>query len=160
MKMIKTLCAIGVVAASFSAANVMAKVSAEEAAKLGNELTPVGAEKAGNADGTIPAWTGGITEPPAGFVVGKPYLDPFASDQVLYTITKDNMVQYADKLSDGQKSMLEKYPTKGLKGADDESRKTYDAIKKLREVLKRNKEDVKFVRDDFDDNNESTRLIL
>ena len=50
MKMIKTLCAIGVVAASFSAANVMAKVSPEEAAKLGNELTPIGAEKAGNAD--------------------------------------------------------------------------------------------------------------
>lgn len=57
-------------------------------------------------------------------------------------------------------NMLEKYPTKGLKGADEESKKTYDAIKKLREVLKRNKEDTKFVRDDFDNNNESSRLIL
>ncbi len=47
MKMIKTICAIGVVAASLNAGNVMAKVSAEEAAKLGAELTPVGAEKVG-----------------------------------------------------------------------------------------------------------------
>jgi len=57
-------------------------------------------------------------------------------------------------------NMLEKYPSKGLKNADEESKKTYEAIKKFREVLKRNKEDVKFVRDDFDDNNESSRLIL
>ena len=115
MKMIKTLCAIGVVAASLNAANVMAKVSAEEAARLGKDLTPVGGEMAGNADGTIPAYTGGITEAPAGFEVGKPYIDPYASDQVLFTITKDNMGQYADKLSDGQKKMLEKYPSYKLK---------------------------------------------
>jgi len=57
-------------------------------------------------------------------------------------------------------NMLEKYPSKGLKGADEESKKTYDAIKKLRQVLKSNKEDAKFVRDDFDDNNERSRLIL
>jgi len=35
-----------------------AKVSQEEADKLGNELTPVGANPEGNADGTIPAWQG------------------------------------------------------------------------------------------------------
>lgn len=114
MKMIKTLCAIGVVAASFSAANVMAKVSPEEAAKLGNELTPIGAEKAGNAEGTIPEWTGGV-EAPADYKVGEPYPDPFASDQVLFTITKDNMAQYADKLSDGQKKTLERYSTYKMK---------------------------------------------
>ncbi|WP_197479503.1 DUF1329 domain-containing protein, partial [Oleiphilus sp. HI0132] len=114
MKMIKTLCAIGVVAASFSAANVMAKVSPEETAKLGNELTPIGAEKAGNADGTIPEWTGGV-EAPADYKVGEPYPDPFASDQVLFTITKDNMAQYADKLSDGQKKTLERYSTYKMK---------------------------------------------
>ena len=48
MKMIKAICAIGVVATSLNASNVMAKVSAEEAAKLGTTLTPVGAERAGN----------------------------------------------------------------------------------------------------------------
>jgi hypothetical protein len=35
-----------------------AGVSAQEAAKLGKELTEVGAERAGNASGTIPAWVG------------------------------------------------------------------------------------------------------
>ena len=33
--------------------------TAEEAAQLGKTLTPLGAEKAGNKDGTIPAWDGG-----------------------------------------------------------------------------------------------------
>jgi len=38
---------------------VYAKVSPEEAARLGlegTELTPLGAIRAGNADGSIPAW--------------------------------------------------------------------------------------------------------
>ena len=42
-------------------APAMAAVSAADAAKLGAELTPLGAEKAGNADGSIPAWDGGLT---------------------------------------------------------------------------------------------------
>ncbi|MDD3762343.1 MAG: DUF1329 domain-containing protein [Nevskiales bacterium] len=37
----------------------LAKVSADEAARLGKDLTPVGATAAGNADGSIPAWVGG-----------------------------------------------------------------------------------------------------
>ena len=40
-----------------------AAVSADEAAKLKAELTPFGAEKAGNKDGSIPAWSGGHTTP-------------------------------------------------------------------------------------------------
>ncbi|MCD6293246.1 MAG: DUF1329 domain-containing protein, partial [Deltaproteobacteria bacterium] len=43
------------------ASGVQAKISAEEAARLGKDLTPIGGEMAGNAAGTIPAWTGGIT---------------------------------------------------------------------------------------------------
>ena len=35
-------------------AMAMAAVSAEEAAELGKSLTPVGAERAGNADGPAP----------------------------------------------------------------------------------------------------------
>ncbi len=111
MKLIKTICAIGVVAASFNAGHALAKVSPEEAAKLGNELTPVGAEKAGNADGTIPEWTGGLKEIPAGYKKGEPYVDPYADDKVLFTINKDNAGQYADKLSDGQQAMLAAYPS-------------------------------------------------
>lgn len=113
MKFIKTMCAIGVVAASVNAGNVMAKVSPEEAAKLGgSELTPFGAEKAANADGTIPEWTGGLTEIPASFVPGSgDYVDPYAADKILFVITKDNMAQYADKLTEGQKAMLTAYDT-------------------------------------------------
>ena len=91
----------------------VAKVSPEEAAKLGiegTELTPHGAIRAGNADGSIPAWEGGIKAPPAGYQQGGWYLDPFADDKVLFTITAQNYQQYADKLSPGQIAMLKKYP--------------------------------------------------
>ena len=53
-------------------------------------LTPLGAEKAGNAAGTIPAWDGGITTPPAGYQRGAHHPDPFAGDQPLFTITSAN----------------------------------------------------------------------
>ena len=56
-----------------------AAVSESEAARLGQDLTPMGAIKAGNADGTIPAWDGGITTPPAGFKPGDHHPDPYRS---------------------------------------------------------------------------------
>jgi len=93
--------------------NVVAKVTAEEAAKLGvdgTELTPVGAIRAGNADGTIPAWEGGIKTPPAGYKEGDWYIDPYADDKPLFTITAQNYQQYADKLTAGQIAMMKKYP--------------------------------------------------
>ncbi|HSX65601.1 MAG TPA: hypothetical protein VLF15_12785, partial [Pseudoxanthomonas sp.] len=43
-----------------------AAVSAEQANALKDTLTPLGAEKAGNSDGSIPAWTGGLTGEVAG----------------------------------------------------------------------------------------------
>jgi len=73
-------------------------------------LTPVGAERAGNAAGTIPPWTGGITEPPAAYVPGEQEVDPFADDTPLYTITADNMADYVDKLSPGQQALLRAHP--------------------------------------------------
>ena len=45
-------------------------------------------------------------------------------------------------------NMLKKYPTKGLKNADEESKKTYEAIQTLRRLLERSKEDEQYVRDD------------
>ncbi|HVF35171.1 MAG TPA: DUF1329 domain-containing protein [Candidatus Saccharimonadia bacterium] len=89
----------------------LAIVPASEAAKLGKELTPTGAEQAGNADGTIPPWTGGIKSPPAGYSVGKFHPDPFASDKPQFTIDRSNVEQYADKLSEGQKALIAKYAT-------------------------------------------------
>lgn len=87
-----------------------AAVDAAEAAKLGKSLTPMGAEKAGNAAGTIPAWSGGITTTQAGFKTGNHYKDPF-NDKPLFTITAANAEQYKDQLSPGQMAMLKKYPT-------------------------------------------------
>jgi len=88
----------------------LAGVTPEEAAKLDGELTPLGAIKAGNADGTIPPWEGGITTPPAGYQPGMHHPDPFAADRFLFTITAANAEQYQDKLSPGQLAMLQRYP--------------------------------------------------
>ncbi|ONH57598.1 Protein of unknown function [Pseudomonas cedrina] len=99
-----------VMALSLLAANVMAAVSPDEAAKLGTTLTPVGAEKSGNADGSIPAWTGGIPKN-AGAVDSKGFLaDPFASEKPLFVITAATVDKYKDKLSDGQVAMFKRYP--------------------------------------------------
>jgi hypothetical protein len=90
--------------------SAMAKISPEQAARLGNDLTPLGAEKAANADGSIPAWTGGITEAPAGYAAGMHHLDPFKDDKVLVTIDKSNLDQYKSLLSPGQIKLFDIYP--------------------------------------------------
>jgi hypothetical protein len=87
-----------------------AKVSVADAAKLDNELTPVGAVRAGNPDGSIPAWTGGITALPAGYNKGDHHADPFGNDKVLYTITGANYKEYVANLSPGQVKLFETYP--------------------------------------------------
>jgi hypothetical protein len=78
--------------------------------RLGRDLTPIGAERAGNADGTIPAWEGGLTQPPAGWNPQQGYVDPFADDKPLFTITATNAAQHADKLTPGMQALLKKYP--------------------------------------------------
>ena len=110
MKTTKYMLQSGVLALSMLATSVMAAVSAEDAAKLGTTLTPVGAEKAGNADGTIPEWTGGLPKD-AGTADGRGFLsNPFASEQPLFTITAQNVEQYRDKLTPGQLAMFKRYP--------------------------------------------------
>jgi hypothetical protein len=78
--------------------------------RLGADLTPIGAERAGNADGTIPAWEGGLTGPPPGWTPQQGYLDPFADDKPLFTITAANAAQHAAKLTPGMQALLKKYP--------------------------------------------------
>jgi hypothetical protein len=84
----------------------------EEAARLGKDLTPWGAEMAGNKDGSIPAYTGGLKTPPAGFKPegGKRWIDPYASEKPLVSITAENAAQYDDKLLGSVKEMLKRYP--------------------------------------------------
>ncbi|MES2262224.1 MAG: DUF1329 domain-containing protein [Pseudomonadota bacterium] len=105
MKTVKMI----LLAAAVAAASAQAGMPDVE--RLGNDLTPMGAEKAASKDGTIPAWDGGISKAPAGFNPADGYLDPYASDKPLYTITSANMAQYKDKLAPGQMEMLKRFPT-------------------------------------------------
>jgi hypothetical protein len=104
---------VGTVAGLTLAGNALAAVSAAEAAKLGAELTPLGGEKAGNADGSIPAWDGGLTSAAqAGFPNFKPgehHPDPYASEKPLYSVSAANMGQYANRLTEGHKKLLQTY---------------------------------------------------
>src|SRR5881275_3082788 len=108
----KSFIALAVVA---FCANASAAVSADEAKLLGTTLTPVGAEKAGNKDGTIPEWTGTPMAIPAGYQKGagiRP--DPFASEKPRLTITGKDMAAHADKLSEGTRELLKRYPAMRL----------------------------------------------
>ncbi|MGE8319243.1 MAG: DUF1329 domain-containing protein [Comamonas sp.] len=97
-----------------AAGAAMAKVPAAEADRLGKDLTCTGATKAGNADGSIPAFTGKILGVPPGVQftksVGQFQPDIYAGEKPLFEITAANMAQYADKLSEGQKALLAKFP--------------------------------------------------
>jgi len=104
----RTLLYGAVTAALMASANAVAAVSATEAAKLGDSLTPIGAEKGGNGD-EIPAWTGGLAEAPAGYQGDGRYVDPFSGDQELFRIDQSNVDQYSDKLTPGQVAMIRKY---------------------------------------------------
>ena len=97
------------VISSLTLATLSAKVDEKQAAALGDTLTAMGAEKAGNKAGTIPAYTGGVTAP-EGFKKGQNHIDPFADDKVQFTVTAENMGEYDALLSPGQKAMLTRYP--------------------------------------------------
>jgi len=100
---------LSVLAFSLLASSVMAAVSPEEAAKLGTSLTPLGAEKAGNSDGSIPEWTGGLKTDAAPLKNGH-LTNPFKDEQPKFVITAQNAEQYKDKLTAGQLAMFKRYP--------------------------------------------------
>ncbi len=89
---------------------VNAKISADDADRLGKELTPMGAVQAANNDGSIPAWTGGITKKPAGYTVGDHHPDPYPEDKVKYSITTQNVAEYKKVLTSGQMKLFSTYP--------------------------------------------------
>lgn len=101
--------ALTVTAVFAISAPALAELAPEQVAKLGSELTPVGANPEANADGSIPAWTGGLTSPPDGWSPEQGYINPFPEDEVQFTITADNLDEYRDHLSAGQIALLEKY---------------------------------------------------
>ena len=89
-----------------SLAVVSTEVLAADASILGSGLTANGADPSASADGMIPAYTGGITKPPADYVAGGDHVDPFAADKPLFSITAQNMGEYSNRLSAGQKALL------------------------------------------------------
>ncbi len=90
-----------------------AAVSAEEAARLGDSLTPIGAERAGLKNGphglSIPPWEGGMSEPTDEKILEK-VENPFADEKPLFVITAKNAADYADILTEGQKALLAQFP--------------------------------------------------
>ncbi|MGP4844949.1 DUF1329 domain-containing protein [Marinobacter sp. 1Y8] len=86
-----------------------AAVSEGQAARLDTDLTPVGAVRAGNEAGTIPAWTGGLATPPSSYQEGEIETDPFPDDKPLFVITSKNVDEYKDNLTAGQIQMIKQY---------------------------------------------------
>ncbi|WP_077032925.1 DUF1329 domain-containing protein [Pelomonas sp. KK5] len=89
-----------------------AAVGADEAAQLGRQLTPWGAEAAGNKAGTIPAFSDAKRPASPAYDAKKPGVrpDPFADEKPLYSVTAANLAQYKDVVSPGIQEMLHKYP--------------------------------------------------
>ncbi|HBF09198.1 MAG TPA: DUF1329 domain-containing protein, partial [Gammaproteobacteria bacterium] len=107
---------VGALLACSALSHAQAGVSAEEIKKLGDTLTPYGAEKAGlkvNDVISIPDWTGGIQKKdwPADYKEpGQHHPNPYADDKPLFVVTADNMDEYAEFIPEGHKSLLKTYP--------------------------------------------------
>lgn len=113
MKRMTSIAAIGFALVTVGSAT--AAPSPEEIAELGKTLTPLGAIRAGNDAGTIPAWDGGLCSPPPGYAPmnsrgGPPYVDPFASESPLYSVTAANVQDYASLLPAGTQELLRRNP--------------------------------------------------
>jgi len=101
--------ALSAIALGFAAQQAYAKVGADEAAKLGTTLTPVGAEKGANKDGSIPEWK---PAPQSGSLKGEFPMDAtIAAEKPSFTINKANLDKYKDKLTEGHKYLLKTYDT-------------------------------------------------
>lgn len=91
--------------------SVRAKVAEEQVRQLdGDKYTCSGAERAGSAGG-VAAYSGKWLDSWPGMVNAKGYdPGPYAAEKPLYVVSADNMAQHVDKLSEGQKALLKKYP--------------------------------------------------
>ncbi|MWV11140.1 DUF1329 domain-containing protein [Pseudomonas sp. R-28-1W-6] len=105
--MLRTIAILLLAAAALPA---QARVDAAQAARLGQDLTPLGGERAANAAGTIPAWDGGLATPPANYQPGMHHPDPYAGDAQLYRVDASNQAQYKALLAPGFQKLLEDHP--------------------------------------------------
>ena len=91
--------------------DAQAYVSSQEATQLGTNLTLVGAEKAGNADGSIPPYSGGLTTAPASFKTGDSMRpDPYAHEKPLLVINGKNVDQYKGMLTATTVELAKRHP--------------------------------------------------
>lgn len=97
--------------AALATMSAHAKVGADKAAELdGPKLNCMGAEKAGSASG-VAEYTGKYLGTWPG--LSKPYgydPGPYKDEKPLFTITAQNVAQYQDKLTEGQKALFKQYP--------------------------------------------------
>ncbi len=89
-----------------------AKVAPDQAARLGKDLTPNGAEVAASKDGSIPKWTGGYTmaTPPKSEWRKLSVAPLVSNDKPLSTITAANAAQYKGQLTAGHEALLKRFP--------------------------------------------------
>lgn len=85
---------------------------AADSSRLGQDLTPMGAERTGNAEGTIPPWEGGLAAPPdwLGYQIGDHHPDPFIADDRLFEINAANAAEHRAHLTEGQMALFAAYP--------------------------------------------------
>src|SRR5690606_19328438 len=103
----------GLLVLALFSAGTQAAVPQNEAQRLlkGGDLTPLGGELKGNGK-DIPAWDGGYARPSEKASASGEHLpDLFPDDQVLFTITADNMAQYKEHLTPGLQALFKAYPT-------------------------------------------------
>ncbi|MBH2036490.1 MAG: DUF1329 domain-containing protein [Pseudomonadales bacterium] len=98
------------IALALCATPAFAVVSPDQAARLNSDLTPIGAERGANADGSIPAWQGGLPATPSAQLADGSLKDPYAADQPVFSVTAANMAQYEALLTPGLQAMLKQHP--------------------------------------------------
>ena len=94
----------------FSGGQTVSLASAASRPQVEPGPTRIGAERAGNASGSLPPWTGGLTDT-AGLerIDGRRPTNPFADEQPKYVIDQNNYTEYSGLLSAGHQEMLRRY---------------------------------------------------
>ncbi|WP_369856800.1 DUF1329 domain-containing protein [Candidatus Thalassolituus haligoni] len=85
-----------------------AELPASEIERLHQDLTPLGAERAGNGK-AIPAWTGGLPQDKGPWESGF-HPDPYAGEQALFRIEASNLEAHKAQLTEGQRQLLMRFP--------------------------------------------------
>src|SRR5690606_25644331 len=97
---------LGAIFLAVLASQAQVKVDSSQAARLAQDLTPLGAERAGNAEGSIPSWEGGV-RPSAGYQPGMHHPDPFPGAQPRLRIAEKDIDGFWPKLPAGLVDLLE-----------------------------------------------------